>query len=171
MIGNKWICEPDDKREVWCFLKLVRKRSEKMLAGWEISYGNPEEIVRSLDSKGGEEEILHDLLEQLYRCKSEGITVFTFGESAFQDLRTRCLLTSSNGASLRGVENLSIERLMEENFSLEVNPSEGGLKNISSLCEALDIQIGDCSDTELLWKILLRIGPLLPEDSLTGARP
>lgn len=172
MIGNRWLCEPDDERESWCFLTLEREDSAgkgDAFAGWEISYGNPRKIVRSLNSESNEKESLQDLSNELHYCRSEGITVFNFRENALPALRTHLLLNDIGVVSLRGIENIPIERLLKENFhNLELNPSKNGLDSIPRLCETVSIQTENFSNTELLWKVLLKIGPLLPEDSLTG---
>lgn len=66
MLGNKWFCESDDERKSWCFLlvELNGGNAGCEIAGWQIGYGNPKKMVKTVEkSGGGEEETIKTLVE------------------------------------------------------------------------------------------------------------
>ncbi|KXB08200.1 hypothetical protein AKJ58_00600 [candidate division MSBL1 archaeon SCGC-AAA385D11] len=165
MIDNKWFCEPNDERESWCFLILEQRNSEGdgSITGWQIGYGNPKKMTRTLSSSGSsEEEIIQGLLDEIYYCRREGILMITAERDSVPALRTHILLLGMEEASFRGVEYVCIDRLLEEHF-LGLGDLDGSSgRSILELGERIGI-VEDCEETELLRRIFLRIGPLLPK--------
>lgn len=165
MIGNRWFCQPDDERESWCFMVLELKQEDNgFLAGWEISYGNPKRTVRTLENAGSNEvEILRELVKEINYCRRKQIPVITLRDDIIPKIRTRILYSTLEEASFQGLENISIESLLRENF---VGADLRNRQSVKGLCEELKIETANRSETELLREAFLRIGPLVPRDSL-----
>lgn len=166
VIGNKWYCKPDDERKSWGFLSLEKKESgkSKIITGWEIGYGNPQKMVQTLSSENSDEDVvLKRLLDELSFCRRNRILLTTF-DPILPCLRTRVLKLGLSEVSLRGIKHICIKKTLEEYFSGLVKC--GGLWELSSslgLVKSKDNGGSRLGDLELLRRLLLAIGPLLPE--------
>ncbi len=165
MIGNRWFCEPDDERESWCFLVLNRGNPESSsITGWHVGYGNPKKTTRTLSSSpSSEEEIIRELLEEIYHCRREGILVITVKRETMPALRSRVLLLGLEGVSLRGVKHVCIEELLDEYFLDLGGPDSFNISGLSGLGERIGVKTDGLGETEMAREVFLRIGPLLPE--------
>ena len=146
MIDNKWFCEPDELREIWCFLNL-HVNDKDIIEGWEIGYGNPIVMMRKINHrKTNEKDIIKELLIQLYNCRKENILLITYTNNVLPILRTRILFLDIKEASLYGIKHISVEEILYTYFLYDANQ------------ELIDKN----KKITFLWKLLLRIGPLLP---------
>ena len=164
MIENKWFCEPDDQRECWCFLILHMDYNEEdfNITGWEIGYSNPRKIVRKIkNSKSNEKQIIKELLHELYYCRKNRIILITFGVDVFPAIRTRIILMDLKDASLRRIKYISVEKLIAEYFLFYIFNSTATA--LPMIIKRMNIANEKSSDVEMLWKIFLRIGPVLPD--------
>lgn len=158
MIDNKWFCEPNEQRESWCFL-FLQMNDRCIICRWEVGYGNPTMLVRKVTNrKSREREIIKELLRELYYCREESITLITYGHDVLSMLRTRIILLDIEDTSLHGVKHISIEKLLEEYFLLDVIKSSTMLE----LASKMNIRQDESNKVQLLWHIFLRIGPMLP---------
>lgn len=163
MIGNKWFCQPDDKREAWCFLTLERDGESEGCAirGWKVGYGNAKKMVRKSEKTACREKTaLKSLLREVYHCKKQNIPIITRKEEA-QILRTRLFFLGKEDVNLQNVEFLYMKELLKRHFVSSEIPS-----SIEGLAKRISIERKNSDKVELLRKIFLRILPLLPEESL-----
>lgn len=166
MIGSKWFHEPDDERESWCFLTLEQDCSaNSSIIGWRMGYGNLVKMVRTLENEGSDErEVILELLEEFSYCRRENITLITDGSDVLQRLRTRILASNVPSVSLKGIRQISIESVLENYFE-----GVNSLKDLASLGVNIELREENKLDgrttknPKLLWRIFLKIGPLLPK--------
>lgn len=164
MIENKWFCEPNDQRECWSFLILRLDNQDRNfeIIGWDIVYANPRKLIRKLkNKKNGEKEIVNELLHEIYYCRKNNITLITFREDIIPIIRTRILLLNLNDASLRGIKYFSMEKLLKKYFLFYM--SNTSTTRPSVIINKMNVSNEKLSDVEMLWKIFLKIGPLLPD--------
>ena len=164
MIDNKWFCEPNDQREIWCFLSLQTENLEgqSIIAGWQIGYGNSNTVSRMINAdSGNENDVLAGLFSEIYYCRRQGIRMVTYEENLLPILRTHAVQAALSDASLRGLHAICIENLLHTYFELgEVDTSDDGLLE---LCRKMGIADNGSTKVGLLHEILVRIGPLLPQ--------
>ncbi len=160
MIDSKWFTELNEQRESWCFLSLGMGINST-IRRWEISYANPSRFVRKIiSSKSEETDVIKELLKELINCRRSKIPLVTFRTEYLQKLRTRILLLGITGASLRGLRSIDIERILNEFFRMDLLDSTNSLTDFA---KRLKIETKNKSSSELLWAVMLRLGPLLPE--------
>lgn len=163
---------PDDDRAPWCFLTL-ELGAEKRITGWQAAYGNPRRITRTLSGNGSsEEELIRGLFEEIRFCRRMGTTLITLGAEVLPALRTRTLLLGLDGAGLRGVKHICIERLLRDYFL----GFEGGMdlphaRRILKSAESAHIETDGLKGPEVLWRLFLEVGPLLPKGCFRGPPP
>lgn len=158
MIDNKWFCELNEQRESWCLL-ILQVNDHFAINGWEIGYGNPSKLVRIIgNSKSNEKKIIKELLQEIYYCRREGISLITFKANALKILRTRIVLFNIEDVCLRGLNYICVEQLLKEYFlSSTLNSSD-----MPELVKKMSIETSGSSQVQLLWSLFLRIGPMLP---------
>jgi len=175
MIESKWFCMPDDDREPWCFLTLELDAG-KRITGWQAGYGNPRRITRMLGgNESSEEEIIQRLLrlfEEIRFCRRMGTTLITLGAEDLPALRTRTLLLGLDGAVLRGLKHICIERLLRDHFL----GFEGGVdlphaRSILKSAESAHVETDGLKEPEVLWRLFLEVGSLLPKVCFRGPPP
>ena len=150
MIDNKWFCEPDEQRETWCFLNL-HVNDNYIIKGWEIGYGNPTILIRELKNKKTQEkELIKELLSQLYHCRKEDILLIMY-INILTILRTRIIILNIKNASLYGLKYVCIEEILQNYFQQ---------------IEKIKIEVKEKKQTQFLWNLLIKIGPLLPRGVL-----
>jgi len=164
MIDNKWFCEPNDQRETWCFLSLQTENIDRqsIITGWQIGYGNPNTVNRVINADSSSaNDILAGLFSEIYYCRRQGIKLVTYEENLLPILRTHAIKVALSDASLRGLHAICIENLLHTYFKLgEFDTSDDGLLE---LCGKMGIASNVETQVELFQKILVRIGPLLPQ--------
>jgi len=148
MIDNKWFCEPDEQRECWCFL-FPQLKDNSVIDGWEIGYGNPSKLTRKIkNKKQNEEQMIRELLCELYHCRKKCITLITYAYDVLLILRTRIILLNIKDACFHGIKHICIEKLLEEYFLCNIIKS-------STMIES-------SNQAEVLWNLFLKIGPMFP---------
>lgn len=157
MIDNKWFCEPDDQRESWCFL-FLKVSKHNIIESWEIGYGNPTTLVRTLvNHKSKEKEIIKELLRELYYCRKKDVILITYSLDVLPILRTRIILLNIEDASLYRIKHVSVERLLSDYFLPEIMNS-----SLSDLVKRMGIEVKNPCQVDLLRHLLIQIGTLLP---------
>lgn len=172
MIGGKWFSKPDDERESWCFLILRLDSSEgdreKSIIGWQAGYGNPRKITRILNDDGSDEmETVKKLLAEMQSCRRGGVTLITLDAEFLPALRTCALLLGLNGAGLQAVRHLCVKELLEKYF---LGVRLGDLSGARAILKLIDpsIETDDLQEVQVLWRLFLAIGPLLPKACFRG---
>ncbi|KXB04361.1 hypothetical protein AKJ48_02825, partial [candidate division MSBL1 archaeon SCGC-AAA261O19] len=131
------------------------------IAGWQIGYGNPKKMVKTVEKSGaGEEETIKTLVEEISRCEKVGAPVITPGRRGTQALRTRLLLLGEKNTPLRRVGFVHVQGLLEEHFldsELPRIPDVG----LSEAAERMGVGEKGAEKVELLRKIFLRVGSLI----------
>lgn len=166
MIENRWFCEPDDERESWGFFSLERKESgeAETVTGWKIGYGNPEKMVRKVSNKRSDErEVLKELAKELSYCRQNQVLFVTY-EPTLPVIRTRTVILGLKEVGLRGIKHMCLEKVLERYFS--GLPGRGDLRQISDLLGLIELgeeRSSEPEQLELLRRVLLAVGPLLPK--------
>ena len=162
MIDNIWLCEPNDARESWCFLELKLKKQDAndVISGWEATYANPNRVVhKANDTRSDEKESLKKLFFHIYRCRKKEIPIITFGSNVIPVLRTRILCQGIRDESLRSVKTISLQKILQDYFCFD---NDNSILSASDFVAGLKIEQGNATETELLYDVFTRIGPLLP---------
>lgn len=149
MLGeDSWYAEPDNNREPWVVV-IVETAGEK-ITKWQMAYGNSVCVTRIKHEKNeNEKEALKKLLEELHECK-RGTILVTYSRDILPTLRLRILQHGMEGGSFRGLWHLCVEDLLDRYFGGNVETAGANL------------------DPNKLWRLLTRIGPLLPSRALKG---
>lgn len=149
MLGeDSWYAEPDNTREPW--VVIIIETADEKITGWQLAHGNSVFITRIKHEKNeNEKELLKMLLAELRKCK-RGITLITYSRDILPTLRLRILQHDMKGASFRGLWHLCVEDLLERYFGGNVETA------------------GPAPDPNRLWRLLTRIGSLLPSRVLKG---
>lgn len=162
MIDNIWFCEPNDARESWCFftVKLKKHEANDAIASWEVCYTNPNRVIRMAgNDTPSEEELLRGLLREIYYCRKKEITLITFGENVIPLLRTRIVYHCIRDVNLRSLKVLSIQKILQDYFFFG---KDNTVSSISDFAFEMKNPPDANTETETLYEIFKRIGPLLP---------
>ena len=157
MIDSKWFCEPNDYRESWCFLKIYQTqiKNESIISGWELGYGNPNQLTRIIKNENiDEKEIIRALFKEIFFCRKNKIKLITY-EQSIPLLRSRVLFLKMQEISLKGISFICILNLLKQYFSIN--------DMLFQLAGKMKIKIKGIKEIEIIRNIFIRIGPLLPE--------
>jgi len=149
MIGDDvWYAEPDTKRKSWVLLTV--NALDGGAVEWRVAYANSHRIVKHerISEHGNEHEAFKRLVDNIRGC-ARGTILITYSRGTLPFLRCR-IIEHNARVSLRGFRHLCIEDLLDRYF--------GGNEKIDDANQ----------DHVKLWKLLKSIGPLVPDEVLTG---
>lgn len=166
--------DPDETIESWVFLTIdYQLEPQPSIVAWKIGVGNSSSLLRKdelhIDSVSGEYQLLAGLqethLDEIRRADGR-TTIITPTDITIPMLRTRMLLNEM-GATLRGLYHLSIESIWTDWFSERAVQTESWPTTVCRDSADPGLELMSCTPDQL-WQILVRIGPFVPEDALTG---
>lgn len=163
MIDNIWFCEPNDARESWCFftMKLKEIDAHQSVTEWEVTYANPTRVTyKTKNTPSAEEVLLRQILFHISMCKKKEVPFITYERKTIPILRSRLLYHGMCNISLRNLKTLSIQQLLQDYFYFGTTNS---LQSASDFAKELKIDENGLTETELYYRIFMRLGSLLPE--------
>ena len=176
--------------------RSVQELGGKIL-GWQVGYGNPKKMTRIVGEEAtgceSEREVLEKILEEIRFCSYRGIKLITFNQEILSGIRTKILLLELN-RSFHGVSHVCISDLLRNYFSgldmskttkgnayevlASIQPNEGlddslYLNSPNELNLIEKTKTGSISnilkrEVIALWRLFLKIGPLVSRDSIKG---
>lgn len=162
MIDSIYFCEPDDARESWFFFTLQVKKhnNDNSISGWNACYGNPNRVIRKLtDAQSDEKTTIVSLCNELFYCRKKDIPIITFERNTIPVLRTRIVCLDIHDVSFKKLHISPLEIILQNYFHLGYTDS---ILPLSIYVKELKIESRDMSESELLYKIFQKIGPLIP---------
>lgn len=163
MIDNKWFCEPDPFREVYCFFYLHTTPSgeHQIIKGWKSGIGNIDSIVHhNQSSNKNEQHNINSLIPEIKVWRKKNMLVITDTEEAIPLLRTRIAAQDIDEITLSSIKTRSLEAIFNKYLSYQADA------NLQSWCNLLKINTQNTKETELIRMIFQKLIRLIPREEI-----